>query len=133
MDYFTLSSIRDTDIKRIVFSYDIACQWSRNLLKRCSTYPKNALSAGNNIELLFAVPKFHLHAHIAKCHSTYSLNYLPGVGQTDGESPERGWASANGITNSTKEMGPGSWSDTLDDHFTNYNWRKIISLGLLLL
>jgi hypothetical protein len=131
MDYFILSSLRDTQVKRIVFSYDIACQWSRNLLKRCSAYPPNALSLGNNIGLVFAVPKFHLPAHIAPCRANFSFNFLPGVGRTDGESPERGWAAANGIANSTREMGPGSRSDTLDDHFTDYNWRKIMTLGML--
>ncbi|KAG6839259.1 hypothetical protein C0991_004359, partial [Blastosporella zonata] len=29
---------------------------------------------------------------------------------------------------STKEMGPGSRRDTLDDHFVDYNWRKIMVL-----
>ncbi|KAG6852000.1 hypothetical protein C0991_004303 [Blastosporella zonata] len=29
---------------------------------------------------------------------------------------------------STKEMGPGSHRDTLDDHFGDYNWRKIMVL-----
>ncbi|KAF8191761.1 hypothetical protein BJ912DRAFT_1021968 [Pholiota molesta] len=129
MDYFILSSLHNTQIERIVFSYDIACQWSRNLLKRCSMYPLNSLSPGNNIEVVYAVPKFHLPAHIAPCRANYSFNFLPGVGRTDGESPERGWAAANGIANSTREMGPGSRSDTLDDHFTDYNWRKITSLA----
>lgn len=32
------------------------------------------------------------------------------------------------MANSTKEMGPGSRHDTLDDHFGDYNWRKIMSL-----
>ena len=28
-----------------------------------------------------------------------------------------------------KEMGPGSWHDTIDDHFGDWNWKKVISLG----
>ncbi|KAG5635682.1 hypothetical protein H0H81_010420 [Sphagnurus paluster] len=39
------------------------------------------------------------------------------VGRTDGEAPKRGWAAVNAVTSSTKEMGPGSRHDTLDDHF----------------
>lgn len=51
------------------------------------------------------------------------------MGRTDGEAPERGWAAMNGLATSTKEMGPGSRRDTLDDHFGDYNWRKVISMG----
>ncbi|KAH9477994.1 hypothetical protein JR316_0010227 [Psilocybe cubensis] len=63
------------------------------------------------------------------CQTSFSFNFTPGVGRTDGESPERGWSSANGIASSTKEMGPGSRNDTLDDHFGDYNWRKIIGMA----
>ncbi|KAJ7096002.1 hypothetical protein C8R43DRAFT_964421 [Mycena crocata] len=52
--------------------------------------------------------------------STYLLHY----GQTDGEAPERGWANANPLANSTKEMGPGSRRDALDDHFDDWNRLK---------
>ncbi|KAF8873377.1 hypothetical protein BD779DRAFT_1477029 [Infundibulicybe gibba] len=46
----------------------------------------------------------------------------------DGEAPERGWAALNPVASSTKEMGPGSQRDTLDDILGDYNWRKITSL-----
>ncbi|KAG6904713.1 hypothetical protein DXG01_007735, partial [Tephrocybe rancida] len=45
--------------------------------------------------------------------------------RTDGKAPEHGWAAINNVANSTKEMGPGSRCDTLDDHFGDYNWRKV--------
>ncbi|KAF8797648.1 hypothetical protein BYT27DRAFT_7228903 [Phlegmacium glaucopus] len=78
------------------------------------------------------IPKhlvFHLPAHVAKCQIDYSFNLVPGVGRTDGEAQERGWAVANGVAMSTKEMGPGSHRDTLDDHFGDYNWRKITHIA----
>ncbi|KAG1796695.1 uncharacterized protein HD556DRAFT_1441381 [Suillus plorans] len=34
---------------------------------------------------------------------------------------------------STKEMGPGARRDTLDDHFRDWNWKKITLLGQVLL
>jgi hypothetical protein len=132
MDYFLLSSLRGSELSRIVISYDIACQWSRNLKKRCSTYQDagpNMISDLLDLEITYLVPKFHLPAHIVKCQEEFSFNFTPYVGRTDGESPERGWAAANAIANSTKEMGPGSRRDTLDDHFGDYNWRKITDLG----
>ncbi|KAF8147577.1 hypothetical protein B0H34DRAFT_680129 [Crassisporium funariophilum] len=46
-----------------------------------------------------------------------------------GEAPERGWSDANGVASSTKEMGPGSRRNTLDDHFGDRNWAKIAKFG----
>ncbi|KAK7022691.1 hypothetical protein R3P38DRAFT_3540056 [Favolaschia claudopus] len=43
--------------------------------------------------------------------------------------PERGWADANPMARSTKEMGPGFRRDTLDDYFNDVNHKKIIALG----
>ena len=128
MDYFFLSSIGSTGLRRVVVSYDIACQWSKNLKARCSLYPPDLVGKLDDLDPRYLVPKFHLPAHITKCQEEFSFNFEPGVGRTDGESPERGWAAANAVANSTKEMGPGSRRDTLDDHFGDYNWKKIIHL-----
>ncbi|KAJ7250007.1 hypothetical protein C8J57DRAFT_1521603, partial [Mycena rebaudengoi] len=81
----------------------------------------------------FLVPKFHLPAHIEACNLRFSFNLMRDVGQTDGEALERGWANANPLANSTKEMGPGSRRDTLDDHFNDLNHKKIIRLGSAML
>lgn len=54
---------------------------------------------------------------------------MPGVGRTDGEAPERGWSHINPVATSTREMGPGSRRDTLDDHFSDWNWKKTTGMG----
>ncbi|KAF9523674.1 hypothetical protein CPB83DRAFT_898542 [Crepidotus variabilis] len=128
MDYLFLRSLQHNPPSQVVVSYDIACQWSKNLTSRCEEYPPSLIST-NNLVLDFLVPKFHLPAHIDKCQAAYSFNYIPGMGRTDGEAPERGWSDSNEISSSTKEMGPGSRHDTLDDHFGDYNWRKTMALG----
>ena len=79
----------------------------------------------------FFVPKFHLPAHISKCHILYLFNFLPGVGHTDGEAPKQGWSSINPAASSMKEMGLGSQCDTLDDYFGDWNWKKVTGLGKL--
>ncbi|KAJ3516066.1 hypothetical protein NLJ89_g1356 [Agrocybe chaxingu] len=129
MDYFVLSSLEHCKLMRIVISYDIACQWSKNFSSRCGLYPPNILSTRKDLELVYLVPKFHLPAHVQHCQENFSFNYIPRVARTDGESPERGWAAANSVANSTREMGPGSRRDVLDDHFGDYNWRKILNLA----
>ncbi|KAG2139344.1 hypothetical protein DEU56DRAFT_755645 [Suillus clintonianus] len=58
----------------------------------------------------------------------FSFNFTPGVGQTDREAPEQGWANINPVASSTKEMGPGARWDMLDDFFGDWNWRKITNL-----
>jgi hypothetical protein len=47
----------------------------------------------------------------------------------DGEGIERSWANMGPVVNSTKEMGPGVWHDTIDDHWGNWNWQKTVGLS----
>ncbi|KAF9471168.1 hypothetical protein BDN70DRAFT_939144 [Pholiota conissans] len=121
--------LSNNSLERLVVSYDIACQWSKNLHSRSEIYPSNFLSMFPDTDIEFLVPKFHLPAHVIDCQLEYSFNLVPKVGRTDGEAPERGWAAANAVATSTREMGPGSRRDVLDDHFGDYNWRKIIDIG----
>jgi hypothetical protein len=129
MDYFFLSSLRQGAPPRLTVSYDIACQWSRRLGDRCRLYGPEASDIFAQYQIQYLVPKFHLPAHIQHCQAHYSFNFTPCVGRTDGEAPERGWSAINAVAGSTKQMGPGSRRDTLDDHFGDYNWRKIASIG----
>ncbi|KAK7026145.1 hypothetical protein R3P38DRAFT_2529348 [Favolaschia claudopus] len=133
MDYMFFRSIAGSSLTRFVVSYDIACQWHIHLLERLTHYNDDALSMdGTGKFITFLVPKFHLPAHIEDCNLKFSFNLTRDVGQTDGEAPERGWADANPMARSTKEMGPGFRRDTLDDYFNDVNHKKIIALGYTL-
>ncbi|KAH6890716.1 hypothetical protein BKA70DRAFT_1120446 [Coprinopsis sp. MPI-PUGE-AT-0042] len=130
MDFLVIYTITADGPVWIVLSYDIACQWSINFAACCERYgPRyhDPFKLGHSFQYL--VPKFHLPAHILACQVAYSFNYHPGVGRTEGEAPERGWADSNGLAYSTREMGPGSRRDTLDDHFGAVNWMKITKLA----
>lgn len=130
MDYIFWSAIRGMSARRLVVSYDIACQWNRKLLLRAREMPPDLVPENvKDLLLAYFVPKFHVAAHRVKCQSQYSLNVRRGVGRTDGENIERGWASANSLAGSTKEMGPGARRDTLDDHWLFWNWRILAKLG----
>lgn len=132
MDYLFYSSHTDTRIKRMVVSYDIACQWDKKFRRRMASFPATWAINTGDVALKFLVPKFHLPAHIEKCHRDYSFNFSKYVGRTDGEAPERGWSKLNPLASSTKEMGPGSRRDTIDDHMGDSNWKKVTGLGKLL-
>ncbi|KAF9541213.1 hypothetical protein CPC08DRAFT_756183 [Agrocybe pediades] len=127
-------SLHDTDLVETVVSYDIACQWSIKLWERMKIYPNwMHVDHENKTTYRFLIPKFHLPAHIKACHTRYSFNFNEAVGRTDGEGVERGWSFINPIATSTREMGPGSRRDTLDDHFGDWNWKKSAQLAEIIL
>ncbi|KAG1864793.1 hypothetical protein F4604DRAFT_1882005 [Suillus subluteus] len=133
MDYLFFSTLHGRCIETLNVSYDIACQWHKHLWERMATIPLNLHLDPLTKFIRFFVPKFHLPVHIFKCQTTYSFNFSKNVGRTDGEAPERGWSNINPVASSTKEMGPGSRRDTLDDHFGDWNWKKTVGLGATLL
>ncbi|KAG6836222.1 hypothetical protein H0H93_010103 [Arthromyces matolae] len=114
IDFLFYWSIINSNLVCFVVSYDIACQWSINLRERMARLDHDFFLFNGTVQVRFFVPKFHLPAHIMSCRTKFSFNYGVGVGRTDGEAPERGWAEINSIASSTKEMGPGSRRDALD-------------------
>ncbi|KAJ7106182.1 hypothetical protein C8R44DRAFT_886074 [Mycena epipterygia] len=118
-------SLVGTDLVRFYVSYDIACQWHINIWNRMNTYESEIRMVNNRKFVVFLVPKFHLPAHIEACNLQFLFNLTPDVGQMDGEAPERGWANANPLVTSTKEMGPGARRDALNEHFNDWNWKII--------
>ncbi|KAH7918799.1 hypothetical protein BV22DRAFT_1199825 [Leucogyrophana mollusca] len=129
MDYLFFSAVRGSAIQVFNVSYDIACQWHKHLWSRMGMLPSESHIDVSKKIINFFVPKFHLPAHIPECQTRFSFNFIKGVGRTDGEAPERGWSNINPVSSSTKEMGPGSRRDTLDDHFGDWNWKKVAGLG----
>lgn len=125
MDYMFLSSLQNHTLLEVVASYDIACQWTRRLFERMARYGWKITYDERDVTYLFLIPKFHLPAHQESCQTSFSFNLLPKVGRTDGEAPERGWFFVDPLATSTREMGPGSRRDVLDDSFGDYNWQKI--------
>ncbi|KAH8102763.1 hypothetical protein DFH11DRAFT_1735402 [Phellopilus nigrolimitatus] len=120
-------------VSLMLVTYDIACQWNKKLTARVREYPHELQAAFFNMLVHYAVPKFHLKGHGEVCQSPYSLNLLRHSARTDGEGIERGWSHINPIATATREMGPGFRHDTIDDHWSAWNWRKIIGLGIILL
>lgn len=113
----------------MIISYDIVCQWWKQLFQRLLLLPELVRFILVLPWIVFVIPKMHIHAHTLLCGILYSLNLIPGSGQTDGEGIERPWANIGGIASSTRIMGPGARHDTIDDHWGFWNWVKLISLG----
>ncbi|KAJ7017588.1 hypothetical protein C8F04DRAFT_1279172 [Mycena alexandri] len=133
MDYIFASILRHKDprIRKIV-SYDIVCQWWKYVLERLQKLPPLVRISIILKLFRFVIPKMHIHSHTLDCQVQFSLNLVPGSGQTDGEGIERPWASIGAITTSTRVSGPGAHHDSLDDHWNFWNWLKTIGLPALL-
>jgi hypothetical protein len=129
MDYLFFSSLKGYDSVPLVVSYDIVCQWHVNLRERMLALPHSFHINLDERKVTFLVPKFHLPAHVAACQTAFSFHLTRGAGNTDGEAPERGWADINPLSSQTKQMGPGSRRDTIDNHFGDWNYKKVIGLG----
>jgi len=130
MDFIVFSGLQHSRVRHYINTYDIWCNYHIKLAARHATLPPHLqLDLGGAHTIDGAVPKFHEPAHGKRCHTTFSLNYLEGVGRTDGEGIERDWSSVNGAARSTKEMGEGSRHDALDDIWGDTNYRKVIGFG----
>lgn len=131
MDYLFFSTLRHSMVDVLNVSYDIACQWHKHLWSRMLSLPPSHHLNYLTRTIRFFVPKFHLPAHVSKCQTIFSFNFTRFVGCTDGEAPERGWSNINPVASSTKGMGLGCRRDTLDDHFGDWNWKKVVGLSEL--
>nr|GAT42599.1 predicted protein [Mycena chlorophos] len=133
MDYLFASMLRHiSQILRKVVSYDIVCQWYKNIFERLTQLPPFLKFVLYRRFTTFVVPKLHILGHIAECRSRFNLDLTSGGGQTDAEGIERAWAAAGGLSGSTKMMGPGARSDMLDAYWSFWNWTKVIGLPSLL-
>ena len=129
MDYVFFSSIRNNKLVQLIVSYDVACQWLKNLWHHMKVIPHSWHVDNNKTWIIFLVPKFHLPAHIQYCHDNYSWNLTRGVGRTDGECIEHGWADGNPLATSVCEMGPGQRREVIDAHLGDSNHKKVIGMG----
>jgi hypothetical protein len=128
-DYVLASVLKDVMVEHVAVSYDIACKWSINHLKRfAENHPDLDVE---KLEFSYYIPKFHLPGHGSSCQTKYSFNYAKGVGRTHGETVEQEWAHINLAALATREMGPGARHLTLDDNWAGWNWNKILGMGKL--
>jgi hypothetical protein len=140
MDSAYLAAIHNITARSIALTYDIVCQWTRNVDKRIPLFPTyNAQSrmpiptfnAGAHMSkcVEYGIPKFHLPGHGDKCSSRWSLNYRRWWGRTDGEGIERNWAVLNRFATATREMAAGARHDFLDYQMGAASFRKICGFG----
>ena len=125
VDYLLHSSLSQNAPTDVSVSYDIACSYSVRASNRWSKYGYDTFA---DRRIYWSIPMFHLNAHREHCRSVFSPYLLLYSGRLNGEGVERRWAMTNGYAPATKEMGPGSRADVLDDVFGDQNWAKVTKL-----
>ncbi|KAJ7100996.1 hypothetical protein C8R43DRAFT_1141258 [Mycena crocata] len=124
MDYIVMACLAGVSLLMLTISYDIACQWKKNLRERNSKLPEAIRLDIDNVEVQCGLPVWHASSHEAECSNQNSLSFLVGVGKSDGEGVERTWAALNPAAYATKEMGVGNRADTLEDKVDSHNFLK---------
>src|SRR5258705_3109637 len=75
--------------------YDICCQWSIHFQQRVSE--SEFLELSDNLDITGAIGKWHLAAHVPECFPKFTLNFIEGAGQVDGEIFETLWSNMDEV------------------------------------
>ena len=116
-------------LKQALIAYDVACQWSIHFDKRVKQ--SQQLHLPRDLKWTPVVGKFHLAAHREQCFARYSLNFVQGAGQLDGEVLETLWAPLNKAAGSIRAMTQPHRQETLDQLILDSNWKKHINMGMI--
>ena len=117
--------LKASDKTLVLFIYDIACQWTVHHKDR---FVNPFLTLPENIELLAAVGKFHLGAHVLECFWRFALEFIKGGGQIDGEVMETSWAELDKVAGFVCGMLTAHRQEVLDDFLMDSNWKKLIGM-----
>ena len=129
MDYSFCQALAQNSVTpKSIGIYDIICSFAKNFLKRVSE--SDTLDIRPDLELIYAIGKFHLGAHIQECFPLFSLNFVHGAGQIDGEIIETLWSNLNKAAGSTRTMSQAHRQEVLDNYINDSNWKKLINAGM---
>ncbi|KAJ7138480.1 hypothetical protein C8R43DRAFT_1089333 [Mycena crocata] len=129
MDFIVMSALVGFNLLLLTISYDIACQWKKNLEDRCAKLPRKLRLPFSQFTYQCALPVWHAASHDEKCQVENSLSYKPGVGKSDGEGVERVWSVLNPAAYHTKDSGRGQRVDVLEDKIDSLNHGKNFGQG----
>ncbi|KAH9912015.1 uncharacterized protein B0H18DRAFT_1088708 [Fomitopsis serialis] len=123
------SCLRHGGIGHVYVSYDIMCQYHVHLNDRFDDNPYLQMPGG--VVLYKCIGLFHIHGHKAECELRHSLTFTEGAGEADGEIIETQWSGINPVSGSTRSMSTSHRQETLDRHMNNWNWKKMITMGMV--
>lgn len=107
--------------------YDICCQWIVHFRER--VLQSESLELRDSLDVIGAVGKWHLAAHVPACFPRFTLNFVEGAGQVEGEILETLWSGLDEVAGLAQAMSISHHQETLDEYMNDNNWRKIIRMG----
>ena len=116
-------------LKGSLVIYDVACQWCIWFEERVKK--STHLQLPKDFSYIAAVGKFHLAAHREECFAHYSLNFVEGAGQQDGEVLETLWASLNKAAGSIRAMTTPHRQESMNQQMHDSNWKKHVNIGMI--
>lgn len=87
------------------------------------------LTLWESLEITGAVGKWHLAAHIAECFPKFTLNFVEGAGQVEGEILETLWSGLDEVAGLAQAMSIAHHQETIDEYMNDSNWRKVVRIG----
>ncbi|KAG2003780.1 hypothetical protein CC2G_004358 [Coprinopsis cinerea AmutBmut pab1-1] len=129
MDYSLSEALKLTateEVSKVLFVYDINCQYSKHVLSRLRE--GDYLTLREDLVFVFGIGLFHVHGHQDSCHARYSLTFIEGAGMSSGEILESLWAVVNEVARATSTMSLAHRAEVLDAIFGDINWKKLIQV-----
>jgi hypothetical protein len=126
IDWVFLQSLKQTNLdprQSVMLIYDIACQYFVHL----EDWIRHLLPAGLTLDR--GIGMFHVHGHKEECFFCYATSFIPGTGVTIGEILEMLWSSLNSISPTVRTATLANRAETIDDHATDSNHKKMVNIG----
>jgi Kyakuja-Dileera-Zisupton transposase len=126
IDWVLLQALKQTNLdpqQTVMLIYDIACQYFVHLQDHIG----HLLPTGLTLDR--AIGMFHVHGHKEECFFRYATSFIPGTGVTVGEILEMLWSSLNSITPTVRTATLANRAETIDDHATDSNHKKMVNIG----
>ncbi|EIW73761.1 hypothetical protein CONPUDRAFT_68447 [Coniophora puteana RWD-64-598 SS2] len=114
----------------VLVLYDVWCIFVIHLLSRFAK--SKFMNLPLNMAIMGGIGQFHVHGHKDACVARWSLLYIVGAGNVDGEILETLWAALNEISRSTRSMSTLHRKEVLDNHMDDSNWKKLTKIALSL-
>ena len=128
MDYSIFQALQQfSNHNQALIIYDICCQWIMHFCRRVST--SEWLKMLDLLDIIGAVGKWHLAAHIPSCFLKFTLNFVEGATQVNGEIMETLWSGLDEVARLSQAMSLAHHQETINEYMNDSNWRKIVCIG----
>ncbi|KAK7435678.1 hypothetical protein VKT23_019510 [Stygiomarasmius scandens] len=114
----------DVKVRYMNFIYDRGCQYGVHFHERMEEF---GFEEPTDVEIAFAIGKFHLGVHQEDCWAMYTLELILGAGRQDGEILETLWACLNKSKGTVRALSEAHRQEFLDILLQDSNFRKLVN------